>query len=205
MPRLTVRWLAALVGSLAALAYLVASVDEATAGSAPTTTTAPAATSYDYDEAAPDALTASARILRSLIRLEDRSARTAPERSERLRYADFLAAKAGDDVLELAAKDSWGNPKTLADHFQRHGGDFGARSADEYAQQASGFLQRGIKGGAQVKVDSRGVIRVYDPKTDTFGAYNPNGTTRTFYKPDPRIHGYPTNQAYFDAQPGTAP
>ena len=74
-----------------------------------------------------------------------------------------------------------------------------------YAQQASRFLQRGVKGGAQVKVDRRGVIRVYDPKTNTFGAYNPNGTTRTFYEPDPRIHGYPTNQAYFDAQPGRAP
>lgn len=118
---------------------------------------------------------------------------------------DVLAAKAGDDVLEIAARDSWGNPKTLADHFQRHGGDFGARTADDYAQQASGFLQRGVRGGAQVKVDSRGVIRVYDPRTNTFGAYNANGTTRTFYKPDPRVHGYPTNQAYFDAQAGRAP
>lgn len=114
------------------------------------------------------------------------------------------AGRAGDDVLALAARDTWGNPKTLSDHFRRHGGDFGARTADEYASEASGFLQRGVRGGAQVKIDSSGVIRVYDPRTNTFGAYNANGTTRTFYKPDPSVHGYRSNQAYFDAQPGRA-
>ena len=47
-----------------------------------------------------------------------------------------------------------------------------------------------------------GVIRVYDPTTNTFGAYNPTGTTRTFYKPDPSAHGYPSNLDYWNAQPG---
>ena len=32
------------------------------------------------------------------------------------------------------------------------------------------------------KVDDNGVTRVYDPRTNTFGAYNADGTTRTFYK-----------------------
>ena len=30
------------------------------------------------------------------------------------------------------------------------------------------------------KIDAKGVIRVYDPATNRFGAFNPNGTTRTF-------------------------
>ena len=30
-------------------------------------------------------------------------------------------------------------------------------------------------------------------------------TTRTFYKPDPSIHSYPTNWDYWLAQPGSAP
>lgn len=43
-------------------------------------------------------------------------------------------------------------------------------------------------------------IRVYDPASKTFGAYNPNGTTRTSYKPDPGRHGYLKNLAYWLAQ-----
>src|SRR5215472_7838690 len=107
--------------------------------------------------------------------------------------------------ISIAAGESWGDPATLADHFARHGADFGATTADEYAAQASAFLQRSQAEGLPTKVDSRGVIRVYDPNTNTFGAYNPNGTTRTFYKPDPSIHGYPTNWDYWLAQPGSAP
>lgn len=42
---------------------------------------------------------------------------------------------------------------------------------------------------------SNGVIRVYDSNTNTFGVYNSNGKTITFFKPS---HG----QRYFDTQPG---
>lgn len=30
-----------------------------------------------------------------------------------------------------------------------------------------------------------------------------DGTTRTFYRPDPASHGYPTNWDYWMAQPGS--
>jgi pyocin large subunit-like protein len=46
---------------------------------------------------------------------------------------------------------------------------------------------------------------MYDPATNTFGAYNASGTTRTFYMPDPLLHGYPGNWDYWLAQPGYAP
>lgn len=47
----------------------------------------------------------------------------------------------------------------------------------------------------QVKVDSNGVTMVYDSSTNTFGSYNPDGTTKTFFKPT-------GGQSYFDNQPG---
>ena len=47
----------------------------------------------------------------------------------------------------------------------------------------------------QVKVDEEGTIRVYDPKTNTFGSYNPDGSTKTYFKPT-------GGQNYFDKQPG---
>lgn len=107
------------------------------------------------------------------------------------------ATKAGDDALRLPARQSFGNPAKLDDHFRRHGGDFGAKSADDYAAQASDFLQRSQRQRLPTKIDADGVVRVYDSRSNTFGAYNPSGTTRTFFKP--------TSRTYFDRQPGSAP
>ncbi len=105
----------------------------------------------------------------------------------------------------LTAAESWGNPATLEDHFRRHGADFGARTAEEYAQKASQFFQDAIHRGLPMKMDEFGVIRIYDPETNTFGAYNPDGTTKTFFKPDPAKHRYPTNLDYWNAQRGAPP
>lgn len=113
-----------------------------------------------------------------------------------------IAAKS---TAGIPASESWGNPATLARHVADHGADFGASSAEDYANQASNFLQRAQQEGLPTKIDSKGIIRVYDPETNTFGAYNPSGTTRTFYQPDSAMHGLPTNLDYWNAQPGTAP
>lgn len=55
-----------------------------------------------------------------------------------------------------------------------------------------------LRDGDLIKIDSEGVIRAYDPETNTFGAYNPDGTTRTFFKPS-------SGTAYWAKQPGTSP
>ncbi len=97
----------------------------------------------------------------------------------------------------LKAADSWGSARTLGRHFRDHGAGFGAKNADEYAGMASDFLQRAQREGLPTKVDADGVIRVFDPKSNTFGAYNPDGTTRTFFKP--------SSTTYWDRQPGRSP
>ena len=53
-----------------------------------------------------------------------------------------------------------------------------------------------------MKVDAKGVIRVYDAVNNVFGSYGANGTTKTFYAPNPAIHGKPTNMDYWNSQPG---
>jgi hypothetical protein len=108
-----------------------------------------------------------------------------------------VAAEDGGALLRLSSEDSWGNPSTLARHFRDHGADFGATTAEDYASQASKFFQRGIQDGLPIKIDEEGVIRIYDPETNTFGAFNPNGTTRTFFKP--------TSPTYWSRQPGSSP
>jgi pyocin large subunit-like protein len=60
---------------------------------------------------------------------------------------------------------------------------------------ASRFLQESQAAKLPTTIDSQGVIRVFDPQTGSFGSFNPNGTTRTFFKP--------SSPTYFDRQPGT--
>ncbi len=91
-------------------------------------------------------------------------------------------------------RESWGQMASLQDHYERHGPDFQARDADDYARQAWEFLQRARQEGLPAKVDDDGVVRIYDPKTRAFAAYNRNGTTKTFFKPNSRD--------YFERQPG---
>ncbi|MBN9491573.1 MAG: hypothetical protein J0H44_30415 [Alphaproteobacteria bacterium] len=98
--------------------------------------------------------------------------------------------------------NGWGRPSTLAKHFTDHGADFAATDEEDYARQAQAFRQRALQKGLPTKIDPNGISRIYDPITNIFGAYNANGTTRTFYKPDPALHGYPTNMDYWNAQPG---
>jgi RHS repeat-associated protein len=90
-------------------------------------------------------------------------------------------AEAGSAPID--ASESWGNPNKLEDHFIRHGDDFGAQSAEDYADQASQFYQDSQANDLPTVIDSDGVTRVYDPDTNTFGSYNDDGTTRTFFKP----------------------
>ncbi len=97
----------------------------------------------------------------------------------------------------LPASETWGNPGTLAEHFEEHGADFGATSSENYANEASQFLKDSQANGLPTKIDANGTIRVYDPETNTFGSYNADGTTKTFFKP--------TSPTYWDRQPGIAP
>jgi RHS repeat-associated protein len=112
-----------------------------------------------------------------------------------------VAADLADDD-DGPGPNNWGRHSTLADHFERHGADFGARTPEEYAKMASDFLRTAQEQGLPTKTSTGGTVRVYDPASNTFGSYGPDGMTRTFYRPDPAVHGYGSNMAYWDAQPG---
>jgi hypothetical protein len=93
------------------------------------------------------------------------------------------------------ARKTWGNFRTLQDHYDRHGPDFRSTSPEDYARQAWEFLQRAMDEGLPAKLDdSDGTIRVWDPKTRAFAAYNRDGTTKTYFKPG--------STDYFTRQPG---
>ena len=89
---------------------------------------------------------------------------------------------------------TWGDRYSLQDHFIRHGADFKATSADDYAAKAWLFLQRAMDDGLPAKQDENGTIRVWEPKSRSFAAYNRNFTTKTYFRPN--------SSDYFQRQPG---
>lgn len=92
------------------------------------------------------------------------------------------------------ARQTWANVATLRDHFERHGPDFAASSPEDYAAQAWRFLQRAKKEGLPAKLDPEGTLRVWDPRSRAFAAYNGQGMTKTYFKPN--------SSDYFERQPG---
>ena len=66
------------------------------------------------------------------------------------------------------------------------------KSPDDYAKKTNQFYKN--QNRYQVKVDEYGITRVYDSNTNTFGSYNPDGTTRTYMKP--------RSKNYWNNQPG---
>jgi hypothetical protein len=90
---------------------------------------------------------------------------------------------------------TWGWMASLQDHFDRHGKDFQSRSPDHYAAQAWIFLQRARLHNLPMKWDgSDDTLRVWDPRSRAFAAYNEDGTTKTYFKPN--------SPTYWDRQPG---
>ena len=104
--------------------------------------------------------------------------------------ADKQAQDEAEEALR-AANNYWEKPETLADHYAEHGEGVCATSKEEYARMAHELYLN--KGKYQVKVDKEGITRVYDAARNLFGAYNPDGTTKTYLAPT-------GGQAYFDRQ-----
>jgi RHS repeat-associated protein len=154
--------------------------------------------SYSYTQGDPTSLLTpkDSQALATFGLWEDSQA-PGPQDSSGIIYMAAGALVSGTASLTLDASETWGNPASLSSHFADHGVDFGLSSAEDYADAASQFLQDSQAQGFPTKIDSNGIIRTYDPTTNTFGAYNPDGTTRTFFSP--------SSPTYFARQPGVAP
>jgi hypothetical protein len=91
--------------------------------------------------------------------------------------------------------------RLLSQHFAEHGSDFGATTESEYEQQAARFLSDQENPSILEFTRSTGyragdIVR-FNPETDEFGVITGDGTIRTYYRPDPSLHGKSTNLDYF--------
>lgn len=89
---------------------------------------------------------------------------------------------------------TWGYMASLQDHYVRHGADFNATSADDYAAKAWAFREQAVAQKLPMKLDGD-TVRVMDLCSLAFAAFNLNGTTKTYFRP--------RDAGYWNRQPGT--
>jgi pyocin large subunit-like protein len=74
---------------------------------------------------------------------------------------------------------------SFEDHYRKHGREFGAVSADEYLALAQRLRDAPVGGDIlEIVREVDGVITRYDRSNQHFGAYNRDGTIRTFFIPN---------------------
>ena len=95
----------------------------------------------------------------------------------------------------------------LAIHYHKHGVVFGPISRKAYLRCARAFLnlyadgywvQENIRGSAWGIFSGDRVH--FDITTEEFGVVDAFGYIRTYFIPDPAVHGYSTNYDYFLSQ-----
>jgi pyocin large subunit-like protein len=75
-------------------------------------------------------------------------------------------------------------PQKLHDHFQKHGKEFGKISKEEYLRRAQELRDRWAGGEVLEAIRKDGIITRFDRKSGAFLACNPDGTIRTFFRPN---------------------
>ena len=91
----------------------------------------------------------------------------------------FLAA-----LTLLAAGAGFRSRKQFDEHFQKHGRELGAITQAEYILLAQGLRDAPVGGPILEAVKPGGVISRFDRRKSYFGAYDRDGTIRTFFIPN---------------------
>ncbi len=81
----------------------------------------------------------------------------------------------------------------FSDHYDKHGGEFGSISKEEYLRQAQELRDRQLDPSVLEAVRSDGVVTRFDKTTGAFLAFNADGIIRTYFKPS-------DGEAYFRRQ-----
>ena len=69
------------------------------------------------------------------------------------------------------------------------------RASEELRERVRGSARTLTYREVRVSYGPDGTVRMYDPATNTFAAYTPDGITKTFFRPG-------SGAAYWDRQPG---
>jgi pyocin large subunit-like protein len=113
--------------------------------------------------------------------------RAEPNRNE------TVPAQAGSTSGRLAPSVGFASRERLLEHYQKHGGEFGDISIEEYLRTAQALRDHSLGTAIVEAVRTDGVITRFDRDTGTFIAFNRDGTIRTCFRPN-------DGEAYFRRQ-----
>ena len=94
------------------------------------------------------------------------------------------ASETRDSAVQARANVGFVNERRLDEHFDKHGSEFGRITKQDYLRQAQLLRDAQVGGPVLQTVRSDGVTTRFDRQTGAFVAFNPNGTIRTFFKPN---------------------
>ena len=83
--------------------------------------------------------------------------------------------------------------RALAEHFEKHGREFGSITQERYLRLAQELRDAPRGGPVREATRSDGVITRFDTRSGAFVAFHADRTIRTFFKPDDGL-------AYFERQ-----
>ncbi|MGH9557991.1 MAG: hypothetical protein ACRD30_02040 [Bryobacteraceae bacterium] len=90
-------------------------------------------------------------------------------------------------LMLVAGGPGFRSRRAFEEHYAKHGREFGRISPQEYLLLAQSLrdapLIAGAGGPILQAVKRNGVITRFDRRNGAFGAYNPDDTIRTFFKP----------------------
>ena len=107
------------------------------------------------------------------------------DRGERAVARDIAAAPGDAGTGKM-----WGtsvgfvNEHRLEEHYEKHGAEFGHITKHDYLHQAQLLRDAAVGGPVLETVRRDGVTTRFDRETRAFIAFNPDGTIRTFFKPN---------------------
>src|SRR5580692_10677988 len=87
-------------------------------------------------------------------------------------------------LLLYASGPGFHSRAQLDEHFQKHGAEFGAISKAEYLRLAQELRDAPAGGPILEARRPNGEFSRFDRRHGYFGAYNPDGTIRTFFIPN---------------------
>jgi pyocin large subunit-like protein len=96
-------------------------------------------------------------------------------------------------ICLLASGPGFRSRSQLEEHYTKHGAEFGAISKAEYLRLAQELRDEAVGGPILEARRPNGEFSRFDRRHGYFGAYNPDGTIRTFFIPN-------NGERYFERQ-----
>ena len=96
-------------------------------------------------------------------------------------------------LLLAAAGPGFRSRRQFDEHYAKHGREFGNISQQEYLLRAQALRDAPAGGPILQAIAPDGIVSRFDRRSGSFGAYNPDGTIRTFFIPN-------TGERYFHRQ-----